>query len=69
MHERGSLQWIDHPELGRIVLPHSPLRFEGTKLRPIEPSAPLGADNRRVFGDWLGHDEEELQELAEAGVV
>ncbi|MGD0108334.1 MAG: CoA transferase, partial [Rhodopila sp.] len=68
MHERGSLQWIDHPELGRIVLPHSPLRFEGTPLRPIEPSAPLGADNRRVFVDWLGHDEQELRELTEAGV-
>jgi CoA:oxalate CoA-transferase len=69
MHERGSLQWIDHPELGRVVLPHSPLRFEGTPLRPLEPSVALGADNRRVFGDWLGHDIEELQELAAAEVI
>ena len=28
MHARGSLQWQDHPELGRIVVQHSPLRFE-----------------------------------------
>ena len=42
MHARGSLQWIDHPELGRVVLPHSPLVFEGTQRRPIEPSLPLG---------------------------
>ena len=69
MHERGSLQWIDHPELGRIVLPHSPLRFEGTSLRPIQPSVPLGADNNRVFGDWLGHSEEQLQELAAAKII
>jgi CoA:oxalate CoA-transferase len=69
MHERGSLQWIDHPELGRVVLPHSPLRFEGTPLRPLEPSVALGADNRRVFVDWLGHDEEELQDLTAAGVI
>ena len=35
MHARGSLQWIDHPELGRVVLPHSPLVFEGAK-RPAD---------------------------------
>ncbi len=69
MHARGSLQWFDHPELGRIVLPHSPLRFEGTPLLPLEASAALGADNRRVFGDWLGHDGDELQALTEAGVI
>ena len=55
MHARGSLQWIDHPELGRVVLPHSPLVFEGTPRRPIEPSLPLGASNDEVFGEWLGH--------------
>ena len=69
MHARGSLQWLDHPELGRIVLPHSPLRFEGTPLLPLQASAPLGSDNRRVFGDWLGHDDAELAELAKAGVI
>jgi CoA:oxalate CoA-transferase len=60
MHARGSLQWIDHPDLGRVVLPHSPLLFEGTERRPIEPSLPLGASNDTVFRDWLGHSEEEL---------
>ncbi len=29
LHERGMLQWVDHSSLGRVVLPHSPLRFEG----------------------------------------
>src|SRR5690606_36476961 len=24
MHERGMLRYVDHPQLGRIVLPHSP---------------------------------------------
>ncbi|HEY0183351.1 MAG TPA: CaiB/BaiF CoA-transferase family protein [Rhodopila sp.] len=69
MHERGSLQWVDHPQLGRVVLPHSPLRFEGTALLPLQASAALGADNQRVFGDWLGHDEKELEELTKAGVI
>jgi len=60
MHARGSLQWIDHPQLGRVALPHSPLVFEGTERRPLAPSLPLGASNDAVFGEWLGHSEEEL---------
>jgi formyl-CoA transferase len=68
MHARGSLQWIDHPDLGRVVLPHSPLVFEGTARRPIEPSLPLGASNEAVFGDWLGHSEDELAEYRAEGV-
>ena len=29
LHQRGMLQWIDHPELGRIVVQSSPIRFDG----------------------------------------
>ena len=69
MHARGSLQWIDHPELGRVVLPHSPLVFEGTPRREIEPSLPLGASNDEVFGEWLGHTEKELAAYKAEGVI
>ena len=44
MHARGSLQWQDHPELGRIVVQHSPMRYAGVPLRPLEASHELGAD-------------------------
>jgi CoA:oxalate CoA-transferase len=69
MHARGSLQWIDHPALGRVVLPHSPLVFEGTERRAIEPSRPLGSGNDEVFGDWLGHSREELAAFKAEGVT
>ena len=69
MHARGSLQWIDHPELGRVVLPHSPLNFEGTQRRPIEPSLPLGASNHDIFGGLLGHTEDELAAYKAQGVI
>ena len=69
MHARGSLQWIDHPELGRVVLPHSPLVFEGTERREIQPSLPLGASNAEVFGEWLGHSPEELAMYQAEGVI
>ncbi len=69
MHARGSLQTIDHPEMGRIVVPHSPLVFEGTPRRPIEPSLPLGSSNGEVLCDWLGHSRDELAALEAEGVI
>jgi formyl-CoA transferase len=69
MHARGSLQWIDHPQLGRVALPHSPLVFEGTERRPLEPSLPLGASNDEVFGTWLGHSDDELKRWKAEGVI
>ena len=49
MHARGSLQWQDHPQLGRIVVQHSPLRFAGVPLRAPTPSHELGADTAAVL--------------------
>lgn len=69
MHSRGSLQWIDHPDLGRVVLPHSALVFEGTPRRPIEPSKPLGSSNAEVFGEWLGHSEQEVNAFRDHGAI
>ena len=69
MHARGSLQWVDHPELGRVVLPHSPFRFEGDARLPLSPSHGLGQDNAAVFGELLGHSETELVVFARDGVV
>lgn len=57
MHARGSLQWQDHPELGRIVVQHSPLRYAGVPRRMLEPSRALGADTQAVLRERLGrHD-------------
>ncbi len=69
MHARGSLQWIDHPELGRVVLSHSPLVFEGTARRPIEPSLQLGASNDEIVGGWLGHSDAEVAAFRADGVI
>src|SRR2546421_566146 len=62
LHERGAIQRIDHPQLGEVVVPHSPLRFRGTPLVPLVPSPALGADNRDVFGK-LGLSDEEIDRL------
>src|SRR5690606_38388614 len=62
MLARGSLQTVHHPELGEVILPHSPLVFEGTPRRPLEPSLPLGASNQQVFGQWLGYTASEIED-------
>ena len=47
MHARGSLQWIDHPELGRVVLPHTPLDLRGDAAPPDRAERAVGRQQRR----------------------
>ncbi|GGE45577.1 hypothetical protein GCM10007276_23500 [Agaricicola taiwanensis] len=68
MHARGSLQWIDHPEFGRIVVPHSPMRFDGVDLVPLKPSSGLGEDTDAIL-DWLAYPDEEVTKLKQDQVV
>jgi formyl-CoA transferase len=51
MHARGALQYQDHPTLGRIVVQHSPLRFDGVTPRALTPSRELGADTDAVLAE------------------
>ena len=64
LHERGSLRWIDHPEYGRMVVPISPLRFEGEDgCVPYQPSSPLGADTERILAERLGLQSADIERL------
>jgi len=69
MHERGMLARIDHPELGEIVVPTTPLRLHG--IDPVEPgpSPTIGQHNAEIYGDWLGLSPAEIVELKEAGAI
>ena len=69
MHARGSLQWMDHPEFGRVVLQHSPIRFDGTPLVALQPSSRVGAQNADVYGEWLGMTKSELDQLASDKII
>jgi CoA:oxalate CoA-transferase len=61
MHERGMLQRIEHPSLGPIIVPNSPLRLHGAERVEPLPSPSLGQHNPEVYGGWLGLDVEELK--------
>ncbi len=69
MHERRALQWQDHPELGRIVVQHLPLRFDGDELAKLEPSHALGQDTVAILREKLGLSDEELDRLRGAKAV
>jgi CoA:oxalate CoA-transferase len=69
LHERGMLQWQDHPELGKIVVQHSPLRFAGSDPMRLAPSRPLGADTADVLRERLGLSVEQIDQLTRDDVV
>jgi crotonobetainyl-CoA:carnitine CoA-transferase CaiB-like acyl-CoA transferase len=66
---RGALRRVHDEQLGEIALPSTPLRFEGVEP-PAPRSAPrLGADNERIYGEWLGLTAAELTALKQQGVL
>lgn len=69
MHERGMLEWIDHPEYGRIVVPTSPLRFHGADKVTTTPSPRVGQHTDAVLHDWLGMTDSEISTLREDGAI
>ena len=69
MHERGMLEEIDHPELGRITVPTTPLRLHGLAKAPAGPSPTVGQHNAEIYGGWLGLSAAEIAVLKDEGVI
>lgn len=67
--ERGAIQQVDHPVLGRRKTITSPYRLSETPPR-IRGTAPcLGEDNDYAFKDILGMPDDEIARLKEAKVI
>ena len=69
MHERGMLQHVDHPSLGDVILPNSPLRLHGADRPDPVPSPSLGQHNMDVYGGWLGLGAEGVAALKRDGAI
>ena len=69
MHGRGMLERIDHPDLGNIVVPTTPLRLHGADKVPTVPSPTVGQHNTEIYGDWLGLSSDEIVVLQQQGVI
>ena len=62
------IEWDDE-QVGPLKGVGSVPKFSKTPQRIWRGSAALGADNDRIYGDLLGRDAAQLQELRDAGVV
>jgi crotonobetainyl-CoA:carnitine CoA-transferase CaiB-like acyl-CoA transferase len=68
LRERGFL--TEHvTENGTVALPNSPIRFEGSKLRPLQPPPKLGEHTEQVLGELCGVDHAAFEALRRDGVV
>jgi crotonobetainyl-CoA:carnitine CoA-transferase CaiB-like acyl-CoA transferase len=63
MHERGMLHDVDHPEMGKVVLPASPLRFHGSPSPSIKLEPAVGENTDDILSEWLDLDETSVTEL------
>ena len=66
---RGFLRWYEHPQLGRIVLPNSPIGFPELGRTELTPYPDLGQHNDAVYGGLLGIDADARAALHAKGVI
>jgi crotonobetainyl-CoA:carnitine CoA-transferase CaiB-like acyl-CoA transferase len=59
----------EHDEIGRIVVPTTPLRIHGADPVETLPSPKLGQHNREIYGDWLGLSPAEIAALEQDRVI
>lgn len=69
LHARGFLVEVDHPELGRVTLPRSPIRYEGSPPRDLDPSPLLGQHTEEVLAERLGLGPEQVADLRRRGAL
>jgi crotonobetainyl-CoA:carnitine CoA-transferase CaiB-like acyl-CoA transferase len=68
LRQRGMLREIDHPDMGPLVVPHSPVRV-GDFYADLSPSPRLGQHNDEIYGTWLGLGADEIADLRQSGVI
>lgn len=64
LRERGFLVEMEHPRLGKLRLPGSPVRFANAPVRMRRTGPLLGHDNDYVLREILGLGDAEIADLA-----
>ena len=68
LQARGFL--TDHQtEMGAVALPNSPMRYEGSSLRPLTPAPGLGEHTDAVLSELCGLGDADLADLRREGVI
>jgi crotonobetainyl-CoA:carnitine CoA-transferase CaiB-like acyl-CoA transferase len=60
---------VEHPRIGKVKIPRTPLNLSETpsKIRWLDSG--LGCNNKEVFGSILKYSEEEIAKLQDEGVI
>ena len=66
---RGALQKLKHPELGALMIPNTPLRFQGLEPPAVALPHAVGEDNEKVYGELLELSSEDVEALKEAAAI
>ena len=69
MRGRGTIFDQEHPSLGLVPMPRSPLRYHGAPLPADVPSPDLGEHSRVVLAEWLNLSQTEIDLLYAEGAV
>ncbi|MBH1962722.1 MAG: CoA transferase [Comamonadaceae bacterium] len=69
LHERKSLQYFDHPVLGRIVLAASPIRIQDLEPMPFRRNPELGEHSAALLAEFLNLDDHAVAALRDSGVL
>jgi crotonobetainyl-CoA:carnitine CoA-transferase CaiB-like acyl-CoA transferase len=68
LHARGFLSYQAAPS-GRIALPNSPMRYDGSDLRPLSPAPELGEHTDAVLAELCGVDASALVDVRREGAI
>jgi crotonobetainyl-CoA:carnitine CoA-transferase CaiB-like acyl-CoA transferase len=69
MHERGMLHDVDHPVMGKIVLPSSPMRFGGSEPPALRLEPEIGEHTDAILSEWLDMDAKSASRLRDEDVL
>lgn len=68
-NERGVIQEVEHPALGKIQLPVTPLHFSESATEIQGPAPMVGEHNLSVLTEYLGYSAEQVEELTRQGIL
>jgi CoA:oxalate CoA-transferase len=66
---REMIVYADHPNLGRIPLPGTPIKLSLTSGRIGAPAPKLGEHNEEIYSKLLGFSSEKLSQLKQRGII
>jgi CoA:oxalate CoA-transferase len=67
--ERGFIQHVEHPVLGDVPLPVTPLKFSESPTQITGPAPLIGEHNLSVLSSYLGYSADQVEELTRQGIL